>query len=175
MHSQENSLSSTMELTKIGLVAALYIALTFMVAPVAFGPVQFRISEILNFLGLHNRRYLYALTLGVVIVNMYQFGPIDMVIGGGSTFIFIWLSRKVGDWVVKHFKPKKWDPTLIRYIILTILFSLSMFTIAGMLVIVGAEAAFWPVYLSLFLSELVVLTIGLFIMYPLSKRIDFNE
>ena len=152
MHSQKTSLSHTMEITKIGVVTALYIALTFMVAPVAFGPIQFRISEILNFLGLHNRRYIYALTLGVVIVNMYQFGLIDMVIGGGSTFIFVSLSRVVGEKLVEWIKPKKIDPLLIKYLTLTVLFSWSMFTIAGMLVVVGAESAFWPVYF-LYLSQ----------------------
>lgn len=175
MRTRHQSKDQIMDMTKMALVASLYIVLTLAVAPVAFGPIQFRISEILNFLGLHNRRYLYGLTLGAVIVNMYQFGLIDMVIGGASTFVFIALSGYIGDKLVEWIQPKKIDPWLIKYIVLTILFSACMFTIAGMLVIVGAESSFWPVYVSLFVSELIVLTIGLFIMYPLSQRFNFDE
>ena len=53
-HHQNSSYapSRAHSLVKAGLVAALYIVLTLLVAPVAFGPVQFRISEGLNYLGL---------------------------------------------------------------------------------------------------------------------------
>lgn len=175
MSTHEESIDRTLEMTKMGLVAALYIVLTLAVAPIAFGPVQFRISEILNFLGIHQKRYITALTIGVVVVNFFQFGIVDMVIGGGSTFIFLHLSRYLGIKIVTWLKPVKIDPLLIRYITLIIIFSWSMFTIAGMLIIVGAEAAFLPIYLSLFLSEFIVLILGALIMYPLSQRINFDE
>lgn len=175
MHTKNYSLSHTQSLVRGALVTALYIVLTFLVAPVAFGPVQFRISEVVNFLGLYNKRYIYSITLGVLFVNFYSYGIVDMIVGGTSTFIFLWIARWLGNFISSKFKYSSVDPMIVNYIVLIIVFSLSMFTIAGMLVLLGVEAAFWPVYISLAVSQAVVMTIGGFIMYPLSKRVDFHE
>jgi len=174
MHTNDQALSNTESIVRGALVTALYITLTFLVAPVAFGPIQFRISETLNFLGLYNKRYIHSITLGVLFVNFYSYGVIDMIVGGTSTFIFLWISRWLGEIISTQFKQTKIDPVIIKYIVLIIVFSLSMFTIAGMLVILGVEAAFWPVYISLGISQLTVMTVGAFIMYPVSKRVDFG-
>ena len=80
------------ELTRAGLVAGLYIVLTFLTLPYSFGPVQFRLAETLNFTSLYNKRYVYAVTLGVFIVNAYQYGPVDMVVGTLQTLLFLWLA-----------------------------------------------------------------------------------
>jgi len=175
MNTGDHVLSSTHSLVKAALITALYIILTFLVAPIAFGPIQFRVSEVLNFLGLYNKRYIYSITLGVVFVNFYQYGIVDMVVGGLSTFIFLYISRWVGEAIAGSFKNKNFDPMIIKYIVLIIIFSLSMFTIAAMFVVLGLEAAFWPVYISLALSQAVVMSLGSFIMYPLSKRVDFYD
>ena len=44
MNKQRNQ-STTGRITQGAAIAALYVALTMIVAPIAFGPVQFRISE----------------------------------------------------------------------------------------------------------------------------------
>jgi len=175
MHTNDQSLSNTESLVRGALVTALYIVLTFLVAPVAFGPIQFRISEVINFLGLYNKRYIHSITLGVLFVNFYSYGIIDMLVGGTSTFIFLWITRWLGEFISSRFKQTKIDPMIIKYVVLIVVFSLSMFTIASMLVVLGVEAAFWPVYISLAISQATVLTIGAFIMYPLSKRVHFGE
>lgn len=175
MHANSHSLSHTQSLVRGALITALYIVLTFLVAPVAFGPIQFRISEVVNFLGLYNKRYIYSITLGVLFVNFYSYGIVDMIVGGTSTFIFLCLAKRLGHLISSGFKHSSIDPMIINYIVLIIVFSLSMFTIAGMLVLLGVEAAFWPVYISLAISQAVVMAIGAFIIYPLSKRIDFYE
>jgi len=164
-------------LVKAGLVAALYIVLTLLVAPVAFGPVQFRISEGLNYLGLYNKRYIYAVTIGVFIVNYFQFGPIDMVVGSAATFVFLWIGRWAGEATVRILQKTgrlKANPMIIKYIIMGISFVIQMLPIAGMLLFVGAEAAFWPVYISLAISEAIAMLVTAFVMYPLSKRVDFE-
>lgn len=79
-------------LARTAVVAALYAALTFALAPVSFGPIQFRVSEILVLLILVERRYLFGLTLGAVIANYFSpLGLIDMVVGGGATFLSLLL------------------------------------------------------------------------------------
>lgn len=178
-HHQKSSYASSnaQSLVKAGLVAALYIVLTLLVAPVAFGPVQFRISEGLNYLGLYNRRYIYAVTVGVFLVNYFQFGPIDMVVGSAATFVFLWLGRWTAEWLVKLLQKTgrlKADPMIIKYIVMAIAFVIQMLPIAAMLLFVGAEAAFWPAYLSLAISEAAAMLVTAFVMYPLSKRVDFE-
>ena len=51
-----------------------------------------------------------------------------------------------------------------------------MFVIALEMVVVGvAEAGFWATYLSLFISEFVMLTLGSVIMYYVSQRVDLER
>lgn len=178
-HHQKSSYASSnaQSLMKAGLVAALYIVLTLLVAPVAFGPVQFRISEGLNYLGLYNPRYIYAVTAGVFLVNYFQFGPVDMVVGSAATFVFLWLGRWTAEWLVKLLQQTgrlKADPMIIKYIVMGIAFVIQMLPIAAMLLFVGAEAAFWPAYISLAISEAAAMLVTAFVMYPLSKRVDFD-
>ncbi len=176
-HQSYTAQSRTRDLVKSAIVVSLYMVLTLLVAPVAYGPVQFRISEMLNFLGLYNRRYIYAVTLGVFLANFYQYGPVDMVIGSLTTLASMFIGRWLGDWLgslnEKH-QFFKYDPMFLRYLAMAVVFAAGCITIAIMLVMVGAEAAFWPVYSSLFISELVVMLLGIPVMYAISKRVDFN-
>ena len=166
------------ELTRAGLVAGLYIVLTFLTLPYSFGPVQFRLAETLNFTSLYNKRYVYAVTLGVFIVNAYQYGPVDMVVGTLQTLLFLWLARWIGDLAVAALAKgtSANTQTIVRYAVLTLVFSLSMFVIVLELLVLGAaEAGFWATYLSLFISEFVMLTLGSVIMYYVSQRVDLER
>lgn len=162
----------THDLVKGGVVAAIYIVLTLLVAPIAFGSIQFRISEGLNFLGLYNRRYIIAITLGVFLVNMAN-GPIDMIVGTLHTFVSLVLGRYLAKKVTEH---QQSPSRVTQYALMTLVFSVMMFIIAYMLVyLLHFEEAFWFTYGTLFLSELVAMAFGAFVMLPLSSRIDFEE
>lgn len=101
-----------------------------------------------------------------------------MIVGSVSTFIFLYIGRWLGDYLVKMAKQAQFgllSDQWIRYITLTVIFALSMFTTTTTIVLVGADAAFLPIYFSLALSEFAAMTLGMFIMYPISKRIDFDR
>ena len=51
------------------IIAALYIAITMLVAPISFGQLQFRIAEMFNHLVAFNPRYMVGVVLGVFISN----------------------------------------------------------------------------------------------------------
>ncbi|HEY4531906.1 MAG TPA: QueT transporter family protein, partial [Kurthia sp.] len=71
------------EMTKVGLVAALYVAVTLVLAVISFGTVQLRLSEMFNYLVLFHKRYIVAVTLGVVLANFLSpMWWIDVPIGG---------------------------------------------------------------------------------------------
>lgn len=165
----------TQGLVKSGLVTALYIVTTMLVAPVAFGPIQFRISEALNYLGLYNRRYVAAITLGVMIVNGLQSTLLDVVVGSFHTLVSLLLARWLGDLAVGAFGKSFKNHKLIRYAVMTLVFTFTMFIIAWMLMYMGFENYFWQTYGLLALSQFIVMTLGGFIMYYISEHIDFHK
>ena len=72
-----------------GIIAALYVAVTFLVAPFGFTNIQFRLSEMFNHLVVFNKKYIIGVVLGVFIANLLfsELGPIDLVFGVGHSFL----------------------------------------------------------------------------------------
>src|SRR5690554_8187194 len=64
-------------ITVNGLVAALYIAITALVQPIAFNAVQFRVSEVFNHLVVFQKKYFFGIVLGVFFANLF-FSPIKL-------------------------------------------------------------------------------------------------
>ena len=68
------------------LVAALYTTLTLAIAPLSFGMVQVRFSEMLMLLAFIDRRYAPGLILGCFLANCFSpFGIMDVVFGTTCT------------------------------------------------------------------------------------------
>ena len=83
-------------LTTAAVIAALYAALTYAFAFMSYGPVQFRVAEILTVLPFYTPAAIPGLALGCVIANIgSSLGPIDMLVGGGATLLAAVLSRVV--------------------------------------------------------------------------------
>ncbi|MBO4467958.1 MAG: QueT transporter family protein [Clostridia bacterium] len=79
-------------------IAALYAALTYAFAPISYGPVQFRVSEVLTILPCFTPVSIIGLTVGCLLANILSFNAIDMVIGTSATLIaavFTYLLRKM--------------------------------------------------------------------------------
>lgn len=166
------------DITKMAVIAGLYVVLTFVTAPIAYGPLNFRIAEGLNFLSLYNRKYIWAVTAGVFLSNYFAYGVLDMIVGSLSTLVFLFIGRWIADYIVNNL-PQSWthklDPMLIKYAILTVIFSLSMITIAIMIKALGTDAPFLPLYGGLVLSEMIAMILGGLIIYPISQRLNFYE
>ena len=108
-----------------GIIMALYVAVTVLVAPVASGAIQFRISEGLNHLVVFNRKLMWGVVGGVVVYNLFfGMGILDVVFGGFGSFLAL------GATALVH---KKIPNVFLRLAFNTIFFSLSMFLIAIML------------------------------------------
>lgn len=82
---------SVLRLVKLAVIAALYVVLTIAVAPVAFGPIQFRISEVLVLLCFFKRDYCISLILGCFIANLFsiELGYVDLIFGTLHTAISV--------------------------------------------------------------------------------------
>lgn len=73
-----------------GIIAAAYAALSFVSSAlgIAFGPVQFRLSEALCVLPIYTPSAIWGLTLGCVISNIASpLGIVDIVFGSAATLL----------------------------------------------------------------------------------------
>ena len=80
-------------------VAAVYAALTMFLAPISYGPLQFRMSEALCILPFFFPFTAWGLYVGCVIANLLsQFGILDVVFGSLATLVAglcsAWLGKK---------------------------------------------------------------------------------
>ena len=81
---------STLFLTQAAVIAALYVALTYVsnAMGLAYNSVQFRLSEILTVLPVFTPAAIPGLTLGCLIANISSpFGIIDMLCGTFASFL----------------------------------------------------------------------------------------
>ena len=77
-------------LSQSAVIAALYAVLTWVLAPISYGPIQFRISEILVLLVFFNPKYAYAIILGCFVANTTSsLGWYDMVFGTLATTLAV--------------------------------------------------------------------------------------
>lgn len=77
------------------LIAALYAALTILLAPISYGPVQCRVSEALTLLPFYLPEAVPGLFIGCVFANFIGgYGLPDMVFGSLATLIAAFLTLK---------------------------------------------------------------------------------
>lgn len=162
----DSTRSSVHELSKISLVVALYVTVTLFLAVISFGAVQLRLSEMFNYLALFHKRYVVAVTLGVVIANfMSPTWVLDVPIGGLGTLLVLLLCRAV---------TKNIQSLIKKMVITAIIFALSMFTVAGQLYLL-LDFPFFYTWFIVGVGELLSMTIGGIIIYFASKKIDFAK
>lgn len=158
----------------MALVAAIYIVLT--VTPpfnaISYGAYQFRISEMMNFLAFYNKKYIPAVTIGVMISNSFTYGMIDVVVGGLSTLVFL----SLGVMLFKKFQGQTVFGGLFdkAFFFFSLFFAASMFTIAAELKIL-ADVPFFLTWLTTGLGELGSLLVGSILIERLSKRFDLTK
>lgn len=164
--------TNTQALIFNGLLAALYVVLTLVVAPIAQGPIQFRVSESLNHIVVFNKKLLWGVFGGVVIFNLFfsTGGLLDVLFGGGQTLLALLITAASEKWV-KDVKA--------RMVINTIVFSLSMILIAIMICILSNQAIgsafFWGTYGTLFLSEIIIMSVSAPVIYYVNKFVKFDQ
>ena len=82
-----------------GVIAALYVVLTLPMAQFAFGPIQFRLAEVLTVLPAFAAGYIPGVSLGCFIANLLNpnnLGPVDIIFGTLATVIAGIFTRIIG-------------------------------------------------------------------------------
>ncbi|MFV0413231.1 MAG: QueT transporter family protein, partial [Oscillospiraceae bacterium] len=83
------------KLGRAAIIAALYVVLCVILAPLAYGTVQIRFSEALTLLPVLLPKAVVGVTVGCFIANIFSGTPIDMVVGTLATLLAALATRKM--------------------------------------------------------------------------------
>lgn len=86
-------------LARGGVIAALYVAMTVLLQPLGFGPIQCRLSEVLTILPVYTHAAIPGLTVGCFLSNLIGLstganpaGGWDLILGTAATGIAAWMT-----------------------------------------------------------------------------------
>ena len=98
-----NNIFTAKKLCRAGVIAALYVALTYVFMPFAYGPLQIRPAEALCILPLFFAEAVPALFIGCMIANLAGGGVADIFLGSLITLLAALCTFAVGKKVKKTF------------------------------------------------------------------------
>ncbi|MBD7985449.1 QueT transporter family protein [Sporosarcina sp. Sa2YVA2] len=150
-----------------GIIAALYVVVTFLIAPFGFTNIQFRLSEMFNHLVVFNKKYIIGIVLGVFVSNLLfsELGPIDLVFGVGQSLLAL---------SITIFSAKFIKGIYARMLFNTAVFTFTMFIIAWELNIV-LKLPFLLTWFFVSVGEFAVMLIGIPVMIALNKRLHLDK
>ena len=86
---------NTKRLVRAALIAGIYVALCLVQHPLAYGPVQFRVSEALTLLPIFTPDAVWAVTVGCFLSNLFSMSPWDMLFGTLATLTAALATRRL--------------------------------------------------------------------------------
>lgn len=148
---------NTKKLTKAGIVIALYVVLTYGFSSLSYGPLQFRISEVLTLLAFIDPFYVLPLVLGNALANLGSpFGIIDVVYGSFLSFLALYSMSKTKNIYIASLWPAVFNALIGLEIYLLSENPVNFFIVAGQIA----------------LSEFIIVSL---IGVPLFKLIGRND
>lgn len=75
------------KIVRAGLIAAVYVVLCLVLAPLSYGPVQVRVSEALTLLPILCPEAVIGVALGCLIANLFTGMWLDVVVGTTATLL----------------------------------------------------------------------------------------
>lgn len=151
-------MSKTNKLVKISVAAAIYIVLTIALGQFSYwGPIGFRLSEILNFLAFIDPFYIISLTIGCAVANFYSFSMVDVFVGSFATLLATYAM-----WKTRHMSVSIIWPVLGSAVIAEELHILY-------------KAPFFYTFFTQAIGELAVMVIGYFVFKRIFKNSAFLD
>lgn len=164
--------STVFFVAEAGIIAALYFALTYVsnMAGLAYGQIQFRLSELLCILPVFTPAAIPGLTVGCLLSNFLSpLGWIDWVCGTGATLIASVCTYALRNVQVKDIPlPSSLMATLWNGLIIGA--EIAVFLPAG-----TRFTGFWASAAFVALGEFVVSTVGGIILFKALKKYRFPD
>ena len=159
-----------------GVIAALYAALTMALAPISFGSIQFRISEVLCILPFFFPFSVWGLFVGCIAANLISPYFLDVILGPIASLLAALCTMRIGMLSRERTSMKVlacFPPVIFNAVIIGAM-------IAGIMVSDGDVDTFLPAFvicgLQVGFGQLVVLyAIGLPLMINLPKSKTFSK
>ncbi len=153
------------QLVRGALIAAVYTVLTVILAPISFGSLQFRVSEVLTVLPFVMPEAVLGLTVGCLLSNILAGSTVlDIIFGTLATFLAALVTSKMKKMWLAPLPPVIFNGVIVGLVVtlMTVEFSLK---------------AYFLIALSISVSELIICYCGgiplLVFMNGLSSRYDF--
>lgn len=116
------------KLVTTALVAAIYATLTLVLGAISYGPIQFRVAEIMVLLPFIKKDYIWGLTIGCFLANIIgPYGVPDIIFGTTATFLSVYavyLTSKIMDGKKYALLVSSIWPTIINAIIIGIMLNI---------------------------------------------------
>ncbi len=153
--SNKRRMTASRMVARAALVAALYAALTLAVAPLSYGPIQFRISEALKALALVQPWLIPGIMAGTFVANLFSpyVGPWELIwmpLTDGLGGLLAW-------WVCRHW----WPAGLASYAFTTA-------AAVGLMLHLVAGLPLWVTIGSVLVGEIVVIPLG----WPIARALE---
>ena len=157
VNSQSNR---TRRLAVSAVIAALYAALTIALAPISYGPLQFRVSEALTVMPFLIPGTVWGVFVGCILANLLgpSAGITDIIFGSLATLI-----AAVGTW---YFRKNKWIAAACPVI--------ANGVIVGLVLSLTYNLPFFLTALQVAAGELLAVLVGLVLMKAL-ERADLRK
>jgi len=142
-------------IARMGIIAGSYVAITFLLHPISFGPVQVRAAEALTLLPIIYPEAILGLFLGCLLANtLGPFGAVDIVFGSLTTLAAAWITYRFRGSIIAYLSP-----------ILLNAFFVSLY------LYIFFRIPYWPTVLTIGLGQSVaVLALGLPLLRLLKAR-----
>jgi uncharacterized membrane protein len=162
-HKQNGGKMKTRYVVYSSIIAALYFVFTIGLAPLSFGPIQFRISEILKVFVLFNPFLAIGIGIGTFFANLMSpyAGPMELI-----WMPFTDMAGGLLAWALYHYVLRSRFPMISMglYAITT------GFAVGLMLAVIGV-GFFWESTISVAISEMIILIAGTPIMLWIVKML----
>jgi len=151
---------STRRVVYISTIAALYFVFTVAIAPISYGPIQFRVSEALKVLVLFNPVYALGIGLGTFFANMISpfVGPWELI-----WMPFTDMAGGLLAWLIYRALGRRWP------VVPMVLYAVTTGAAVGLMLSMLGSGGYWVVTLPVAGSELIILIAGVPVIFGIQR------
>lgn len=148
------------KLAEVGVVAAVYAALVYLLAPVSFAVLQFRVAEVVKSLAIFRKHTIWAMGIGVAVANLASpyvgvwelaWMPAMNLVGG---YVAWFVGTKVNPYAGAAFLAA-WISVAVAVMLRTVL-----------------GLPFWPTFVTILVPEAILVIGGVPVMRWVSERVS---